>query len=185
MPRVGESLPQGRPHQSTIQTQMGSPENRQTSDIIQTEHVFIYKYACMFVMTVNEKEKPWIWKRARRGVWEGLERIKDGEQLRTKPDSNLWPPHMHIDRQNIRHTHKHTVGGRINKMIDFMLCVCECICMSESVYTCVPVEVKGQPWVSFLRYHPPCCIRWGFSQIWRSLIKLYWLAREPQGSNCL
>lgn len=33
----------------------------------------------MHVTTINEQVKPWIWKRARGGIWELLEEEKEGE----------------------------------------------------------------------------------------------------------
>lgn len=52
----------------------------------------------------------------------------------------------------------------------------------EQVY----VGVRGQPWVSFLkRHHLPCFLRWDLSPSGSSLVRLGWLATEPQGSTSL
>lgn len=51
------------------------------SNMIQTEVIFrnigVYTYMC--VTTVNEKKRPWIRKRERRGIWEGLKGDRGSE----------------------------------------------------------------------------------------------------------
>lgn len=47
----------------------------------------------------------------------------------------------------------------------------------------MPVQARGQPQKSFLRYYPPCCLGQGPLLAWNNSLDR--LASESQGSSCL
>lgn len=55
------------------------------------------------------------------------------------------------------------------------------ICTLVYAYVCVRVhmyvEARGQPWLLFLKFHPPC-----LSMAWNVLIRVGWLVSKAQRS---
>lgn len=77
------SLLKGRAHQLVIRCQMVSPENIRTNNIKQTEQtVFVFRiiYVYTYMRVIAIKWSTWIWMRARRSIWEDLEKGKKGEK---------------------------------------------------------------------------------------------------------
>lgn len=58
-------------------------------------------------------------------------------------------------------------------------CVCTCMCMHKSVHTCVCVEIREQPWMSFFSgtihlIFSPLFLREGILLAWNSLGEAGW-----------
>lgn len=100
-----------------IPYQMAGPENICVSTLCRLSSIDVYIWICTYVfrntcvyiicicmnicihvhvITVNKKKCPWIWKRPRRGMWEGLEGRKEGEMIQSYwlnfPKSKMWFP---------------------------------------------------------------------------------------------
>lgn len=66
-------------------------------------------------------------------------------------------------------------------LIPLLLFVYACL----YIYVHMCIEVRGEPWVIFLRSHLHCFLMHGLSLTWTSLIRLGWLASKHWGSTCI